>query len=294
MPKYIHTADIHLRLSVPICRTETEEEWLNTQRASLETMRDYAIEHDAYLILDGDIFDSPVASVRLVNMFLDTFLPIKDKVLLLAGNHDLPGHNFNMVDSCSYGIIRKNFQEIPDMEGELGGFHFNAEYNGEHKILVTHQLVFDNEKDQSIVGSGKMAKDLLEEFPHAEIILTGDMHDRFVHVSKDGRIVANPGCVTRQSIKYANHKPSVFLIDTDDKKVDILYLPDTNDVISTEHKDRIEEREERIGAFLEVVKTTGMVSLDFLKNLEEKVPSLDDEIKDVLNDVINIVKKEME
>lgn len=306
MGKYILIADIHLKKAIPSCRTEDEQGWLDIQKKTLEAVRDYAVEHDATIAMVGDIFDTPVASVTMVTMFLDVFLPIKDRVLILAGNHCVVHHNFDNVEGSSYGILRKTFREIPDLgsDSEIGGHHFNTEYSGSHSIVCTHQLVIPNEKDIEIIGSGKTPKALIKEYPNADFIFTGDYHHKFIYKGKNCAVL-NPGCSTRQSVKYVDYSPCCYFVDTDNMEVNELPLPDNSaDSITTEHRDRLNDRNERLSTFLEVVKSKGTVSLDFIGNLEDAMnnkttykeiegmyENIDKEIiRDILQEIVSGLK----
>ena len=291
--RLILTADIHLKKAVPVCRPEDEAGWLVEQKKMLEKLAEHAIENHALLLFVGDIFDAPVASISVVNMFLEVFLPIKDRVLIMAGNHDLRGHNYENVDESSYGILAKWFTEIPDRTlGNIGGHHFNEPYAGEHNIVCTHQLVFPTESEASLCGA-KTAKTLLKEYPHAELVLVGDMHSKFVY-EEDGRYVVNPGCATRQSIKYADYIPSCYLIDTEIGLIDQLDLPDVEAVLSTGHRDRIAERDERIANLLEIAGNRGTISMDFLANLQNQIGLVSEDVQSVLNEIITEVKEMQE
>lgn len=273
MPKYIIVADIHLKRNVPTCRTENDQEWLDLQRKTLDKLKEYTIETDSTLVVAGDIFDNPVASVTVLDMFISTFYSIRDRVLISSGNHDLPQHSIDKLKECSYGVLCNFFKQIPDLgeDSEIGGHDFNTEYKGKHYIIVTHQLVMPSEKDIEIIGSGKTPKALLKEYPHAKWIFTGDYHHKFVY-KKGDRIVLNPGCSTRQSVKYAEYEPICYFVDTDELVIKELPLPDNDPAsISTEHRDKSNARDERMSAFLEVVRKKGTVSLDFIENLEKVV-----------------------
>jgi exonuclease SbcD len=288
--KLILTADIHLKKAVPVCRPEDEAGWLEVQRNMLLKLSEYAMEKDAYLLFVGDIFDAPVASLSVVNMFLGIFLPFKDNVFILAGNHDLRGHNYENVDDSSYGTLRKSFGEIPDnVLRTIGGHHFNEPYQGDHKVVCTHQLVFPNEGEASLCGA-KTASQLLKEYPSAKLVLTGDMHSKFVH-EEDGRYVVNPGCATRQSIKYADYTPSCYFIDTLEGEITQLDLPDTEAVLSTSHRDKIVERDERIANLLEIADNKGKITMDFLANLQNQIGTVPHAVQEVLLDLIREVKE---
>jgi len=291
--KLILTADVHLKKAVPVCRPEDEEGWLQVQRDMLLKLKEHTLANEAKLLFVGDIFDAPVASLVVVDMFLDIFTDIRDDVYIMAGNHDLRGHNYENVRESSYGILRNWFREIPDLDGmDLDGHHFNDPYRGNAPVACTHQLIFPTESEAMLCGA-KTAKTILKEYPNAELVLVGDYHSKFIY-EEDGRYVVNPGCTTRQSIKHADYTPSCYFIDTVEGIIEQKDLPDTEAVLSTSHRDKIAERDERIANLLEIADNKGKVTMDFLANLQNQIGNVPHAVQEVLLGYISELKESEE
>lgn len=291
--KIVHCADLHLRRSVPPCRTETEQEWLELQKSSLLKLKELAVQEDAYLFIVGDIFDSAVASVQVVNMFLETFLPISERVVIMAGNHDLPQHNINAKDESSYGILAKYFSEIDNIpllnkEG-IGGHHFKTEYTGNYKIACTHQFVTMSTEKVDLYGTGITATNLTAQFPDAEIILCGDNHHCFMSKTETA-IVLNPGCMTRQTVAFSDYEPICFIIDTDSKKIRAEKLPDCEAVLSEEHLVYTRNKEERVDRVVSLVRNKQSTTLDFISNLVLAAEKAGGKVKDEVENIIKTIK----
>lgn len=111
------------------------------------------------------------------------------------------------------------------------------------------------------------AERLLDKFPQFDLIVTGHNHKAFV-VEKDGRVLVNPGSLTRQEADKDEHKPRVYLWYAKSNTVTPVYLPIEKNVISREHLDRVKERDERISAFVERLDTDWQIGISFEENLE--------------------------
>jgi DNA repair exonuclease SbcCD nuclease subunit len=98
-------------------------------------------------------------------------------------------------------------------------------------------------------------------------LVTGHNHKSFV-VEQDGRLLVNPGSLTRQKADQIDHKPCVYLWYSKTNTVEPVYLPIEEDVISREHIAGKEERDERIAAFVSRLSEDYEVSLSFMDNLE--------------------------
>ncbi|MCK9231142.1 MAG: hypothetical protein M0P18_10755, partial [Syntrophales bacterium] len=48
-------ADLHLRPDKPACRAESLEDWISLQLRKLSYILDFAYEHDAEVVIAGDI-----------------------------------------------------------------------------------------------------------------------------------------------------------------------------------------------------------------------------------------------
>ena len=269
----LHSADWHLRLDLPRCRVDSD--WLETQRGIVRQIVALANSLDVPATAAGDIFHTPRVPDEVVSMLIEEAQKAKHGISIIAGNHDLPYHSWDNVSRSSFGIIWN--LAVAHQSGffplwELGGANNwglplpTPPGNG---ILFLHRLVFKNKKDLPPNVEASTAQDVLDEFPDYNWILTGDMHQAFHYVGPDGRHVVNPGCITRQAADFRDYRPSVYLVDTDAEIVKQYYLDDTGEVIDDAYLQAEAERDERIGAFIETVKTSGAVSLDFLANVEK-------------------------
>ncbi len=267
----IHTADWHLRLDLPRCRRDPD--WLNTQRLIIREIVALSNHHKCPVALVGDLFHTPRVPDEVVSMLIEESLLSKYGIGVISGNHDLPYHSWDNVSRSSFGIVwnlAENEQAglFPLFKiGVAGQWGQSGIVGSENEVLFLHRLVFKSQKDLPPNVEASLAQDLLDEFPDFDWILTGDMHKAF-HYEKDGRHVVNPGCITRQAADFKDYRPSVYLVDTEEGIVEQLFLNETAEVIDDAYLRAEEERDERITAFVDTVKTSGTVSLDFKANIE--------------------------
>lgn len=264
------TADLHLRLDVPQCRGETEEEWLALQRKSL-----HELMCEDTIVIAGDIFHRAVSSPKLVNMFINRMMG--ELVHIMAGNHDIQMRNPD-TSGTSYGTLEHFFNPVhllydivPYGEEEVKK---RVEWLGyESPILFIHRLVFPSQDAIPPGSDGISARQLLKLYPDYKIIVAGDNHDGFIY-EHEGRKVLVPGSMTIQSAKALDRKCYFYDINEETFEITKHLYPDTGEMVTRGHLDKVDERDERLTAFVEALKKGGEVSFDFEANV---VTALDNE-----------------
>lgn len=264
-------ADLHLRLDVPVCRNETEEEWLELQRKTIEALMRAADDkgHCENIYIAGDIFHRPVSPPRLVNMFLQTLYALDGDglVLVMAGNHDLQARNPDH-SSTAYGTIlySENVHALTDYDTvPYGQEQIEEGYKNDKNILFMHRYVVESPADIIPGMDAITAHDLLALYPDYKLIVAGDNHSGFIY-EENGRKVLVPGAMTRQSANAIDKMPFMYYID-DHLNIEPIALPDCEAILSREHLDKANEREGRMTAFIEALKERGEVTLDFEENV---------------------------
>lgn len=281
----ILTADWHIRSDKPVCRTD---DFIAAQRKKVQFILRLAEKYDATILIAGDIGHHHQWKNWLLERLLTDIREISGPniVAAIAGQHDLPQHNLKLLSDSglgvliAYGAIKvfSSVTEYPLMgssgEFTVKGFHFGQEIKapkikvlGKRLVAMSHQMVIQNKPlwpGQEAPKAGK----LLREFPCYDLILTGDNHKPFVEKYK-GRLLVNPGSITRQTADQEKHKPRVYLWNAEANEVEAAYLPIEKGVISREHIDVKEDRNVRISAFVKYIKDGYEVGLSFQKNIEE-------------------------
>jgi len=270
MSKFICAADLHVRQDRPRCRID--DNWEETQRLMINEIVTIANNKNCNLVLVGDTYDSPNCPARIIAMMIEELSKINNKVLFLAGNHELPYHSIENVSNSSIGIfmtMAKEHNKIVEGMSEYGQWnHFNCEVQGKKTgLLFQHRLVFENIKSMPPNVQAISAQELLKEYPDVDWIFLGDNHSAF-HYEKNGKHIVNPGTTIRQSVNEQSYKPSVYYVNTENEIVERIYLNDNIAMVEDGYLVEETERINHIEAFVEKLKKNEAVELDFLSNIE--------------------------
>lgn len=290
MSKYIFVADMHLRFDTPECRTD---DFVQSQITKLHWLSSLADKENALIVNSGDTFHKarPENGNELLNKIIMPHLPI---MVGIAGNHDLLYHKMENIDKSLYGVFvdyRMAFTPIDTGEyyenddDIIYGFNFGSEITkpedteGNKTIAVYHGYV---SKESGFI-SGKVAKNMLIKNPEYDVILTGDNHETFVE-EYQGRILINPGCFTRQTADKINHKPCVFLYDSETHKHEQIFIPIKNDCFDTDYLTIKKEKDERLDSFVETVNGDFEVGGNYQKNMDSYLlkNKTSDNVKDII------------
>ncbi|KKL56625.1 hypothetical protein LCGC14_2243540 [marine sediment metagenome] len=266
-------SDLHLRLSIPTCRTE--EEFLEAQWRKLEFVKELQKKHECPVLCGGDMFHHWKPSPELLSKTIE-HLPAHFKVIY--GQHDLPAHS--LPDQDKSGIFTLETAGALEL---LPGVHWgqNAEKHsyeiwipvqpiGSHmvrKILVWHKMTYQGKPPWPGCTEPRAGK-LLRKYPKYDLLLMGDNHQSFVEEYED-RILVNPGSLMRQNADQIDFRPRVYLYYAEENRVEPVYLPIEEGVVSRDHIERDSERSDRIDAFISKLDGEWQAGLSFESNLEE-------------------------
>jgi len=279
LDEFIVTGDSHIRADVPTCRVQEQEEWIDTQMNCLQSLVEKANEKKIPILHTGDLFHTSQVQDWLKNKVLDVLSNAQHGVWMIPGNHDLPWHNTKFRQQCSYSIVaRFLLGDAWDLLGEgvsVQAYDFGTEPEQEiapYDIVMTHQLVFPDEKSRVVISGkamGKIPDDFKEQFPNSKIILLGDYHRNF-QVFNGKQTIINPGCMTRQAADFKNYQPVFYHVRKKDENiaVNLIEFPDTEPVVTDEYLRKNEQRDERLEAFIETIQNAGAVSLSYKDNVE--------------------------
>lgn len=258
----ILTGDWHIRDDVPICRVD---DFVTEQWEVLDFISDLQRKHDCPVIHSGDLFNHWKPSPYLLSM---TMGHLPDQFHTIYGNHDLPQHNLELADKSGIYALEKANKLVV-----LEGTHWNQDPIGigpdrlfKRKMLVWHVMTFQGTTPWPGCKDAKGAT-LLRKYPQYDLIVTGDNHKPFIE-THDGRILVNPGCITRQTASQFEYKPAVWLWYADTNTVAPVYLPIEKGIISREHLEEKAERENRLDSFISKLDGDFDAGLSFEDNLQ--------------------------
>ena len=267
LTRFVHAADLHISGTVPRCRLDAD--WNHTQLAMVAFLVSTANENKCPLVLCGDIFDKPRVATECVVFTIQELRKAEHGVYLLAGNHDLLQANVATLHQTSLGVLLEIFPHISQIDGVQDAQPFGLDKSTGAPVAFSHQLVFKDEKARPPMAKGLTAAELLDQFPGAKWIFTGDMHDRF-HVTIGDRHVVNPGSTITHNASKIGDKGYCALVDIVAESVQWIEIPDDPAMVSDGHLRKEEVRESRIAAFLDMVKGATATVLDFRANLEAR------------------------
>ena len=292
--KILITADWHVRGERPLCRTD--EDWIESQRKTIAQIREAFFHTGCEQIwILGDIFDAPRCATAAVNMLIGELKKFpQNSVKILCGNHDLKDHNYNNLEECSIGTLKKIFGDVPDVVANdgIGSMSVSAkpfaldDLQSNADVICTHQLTFPNEKARPMPGCGVLAQDLLDRWANAELIFTGDYHHGYIYKEDwdtlPGRYVVTPGCINIQKADELDYEPFVVVWDTksniDDYNFCKVYLDPQREFCTRDHIEAREQKEAQLAEVVETIKGGTEITLDFDSNLSAAVAKCDEKI----------------
>jgi len=287
--KFIVTADWHLRKTVPRCRTETEEEWLEFQTYLVEDILGECSKKGADLIIAGDIFDRANPGTGFVNHFSQLFQSYTlFSKFAIPGNHDLPYHDINLVNESGFGTLEIH-KVISTHSNKFSLIPFNFIMDPKLNLAVCHQLCFEKQAPPNV--NAITAKDLLKKYPKTQWIVAGDNHHGF-HYKDGNRHVIVPGSIFISAVDQIRYKPKIYYINTETELVEPIYLRNDESKLTSEYLEDEKKRDSRIDNFIESIRAKGKVSFSFGDNLEKKLnqKTISPEIKKIIIGIREEVK----
>ena len=250
-PTAILTGDWHLREDTPKCRTDNfwEAQW-----KKVKFIKELADEYSCPILHSGDLFHHWKPSPRLISFCIEC-LPF---IYVIPGNHDLPNHNLDLLEKSGLWTLQKAGKiAITKIKlGEIGP----GQYETAPVVGMIHKLINHPQSDTT-------AKGLLKKHKDYDLILTGDNHESF-NYSDGKRILINPGSLMRQTAAQEEHTPKVYLWFAEDNSYQVQFLPQEKDVISRDHLEKVEERDERMEAFIARLDSDYETELSFENNIK--------------------------
>lgn len=277
----ILTSDWHLRETHPICRTD---DFFATQWRKVKFVADLQARHQCPVLHAGDLYDYWKPSPHLLSL---TMQSLPHKFMTAYGQHDLPQHSLALAHKCGVYAL--------ECAGavQIAGFHYGETPTNSRFLVIDNRVILLWHK---MVWTGKLpypgcldvpALDILDKYTECDMIISGDNHKPFV-VEDSGRLLVNPGSLSRQTSDQIDHEPRVYLWFADTNTVDAVYIPIEQNVISREHIDCSEKRDARIEAFVRRLSQEWDVGLDFIGNLDrfEKENSVAKPVMDIVRKAI--------
>lgn len=267
---YILTSDWHLRSTKPVARTDA---FFPAMWKKVMFINELSEKLKAPVLHSGDLYHHWNTCPDLLTR---TIRALPDRFFTIYGNHDLPEHSLeqqelsgvhtlwvgqhlDIADGCHWGLNPLDIDRRSTFLKKGNGYN--------RRILMWHVLTYKG-KDLPYPGCEEMsAKQILKKYPEYDLIVTGDNHKTFVE-EYQGRLLVNPGSILRMTAAQIEHKPCVFLYYAETNTVEQVFIPIEDNVLSREHIDEKEERNDRISAFISSLDTDWDADMSFEKNLD--------------------------
>ena len=262
-PSAILTSDWHLREDTPVCRTDN---FWETQWKKVDFVAQLQREYNCFVYHAGDLFHHWKPSPYLLR---ETMLHLPIAFYTVYGQHDLPQHSLELKYKSGISVLEQAGKVIVLDEASWGQTPANgSRYFFKNKnILVWHNFTYVGKEPFPGCNSPK-AHVLLEKYKQFDLILTGDNHQSFTSHGLSGNLLVNPGSLMRQTAAQIDFQPKVYLWYAEDNIVETVDVPIEQGVITREHIEKVQERDERIDAFISSLKTGWEMSLSFEDNMK--------------------------
>lgn len=282
---FIFCADMHIRESIPICRVDP---FIYSQWGKLDFLSELQKEHECPIGCAGDFLHHWKPSPSLLTTIMEH---MPNEFNTIYGDHDLPNHSFKMKNKSGLKTLDKA-GVLKIVHGGHGVNKYSKKLPTRkpsftvkgRKILLWHIMTWKN-KLPFPGCEASSGKSLLKRYPEFDVIVTGDNHSPFI-VKHEGRLLVNTGSMMRQSAIQIDYKPAFWLYYADTNTVKKVYIPIEPDVITREHLEAIQVKNDRIDAYVGAFQSLKRPSLDFDKNVEKffaknKTPIT---IRNIIND----------
>ena len=262
-------SDAHLREDTPTCWIGDfqQEQW-----GSLMCIKALQDIHDCVVLHAGDLFDHWKPSPWLISMTIE-HLP--KHFFTIYGQHDLPQHNWELREKSGIYTLEKagilkvlsygHWGRTPEDDNfDCFAIHLNK-VDIVRRIYTWHHMTYITPPFPG--ASEGQATAILRKYPQYDLIVTGDNHQSFATEYK-GRLLVNPGSMTRQTAAQIDFQPRVALWYADTNTIEWVNLPIAENAITREHIEVKERRDERIDAFISRLDNDWKAGMSFTENLE--------------------------
>lgn len=283
MSKLLCTGDWHIRATNPQYRIDN---YYKTLIGKIDWIINLALSEGCIAILQpGDFFDSPDQANHVEIDLIDRFQKIIDRLSIVSifGQHDCKYRNRSNTALEKFrkagwvhiaNVENIAISALDDIYGASWEDEIPAIKNKQlFNILLIHKTI--TEKGQQWPGQTNYisAVDMLQQNPEYQLIISGDNHKSFYYANNTGRTLLNCGSLMRTTIGQRDHKPVVYIVDTDINEINQYFVPiqPIGEVMDLELADDVKERNEALEAFMKGLSSDYEVELNFEENLKQLI-----------------------
>ncbi|MCK8817764.1 metallophosphoesterase [Natroniella sulfidigena] len=277
--KLLVMTDTHIRGTTPGRRMDNFKE---TLLKKLKEVKQIAIEEEVDFILHGgDLFDRPDTAPSVVNEFINVLCDYPVPIYLVAGNHDLFGHNPETLPRTMLGVLVASgvvnlVSEEPillskdGIDLQLTGKSFDYEVDSKNTTAYSVKKAEDVDYALHLVHGMLLERPffdqgytLIEDVEtEADLIVVGHYHLGFGKLEFNGTKFLNPGALARISadLKEIKRKPQVALVDFKEEiDIQLRELETASkgaEVLDRSEIEDVKFREKKLANFIREVKAT--------------------------------------
>ena len=294
--KLLVTGDWHLSDRTPRSRKDDYQEAMN---GKIRRILSIAGKNQVEAILQaGDLTDSHDSPDKFKVKWIDRFRNFP-KIYTVPGQHDLRYHTSDIwntplgvlsqavaIHTITDNRSRDLFDDVADKRINVYGAGWGQEIPKPdpeiYSILITHRMVV-MDKLWAAQENYEMPGTLLRENPGYQLIVSGDNHNSF-HYIDGGRFLINCGSLMRSNIDQVDHKPCVWIFDTDENPAEQIYLDvkpfekvmdieraEREKAVKDQKNEKLEELERRLKS------KSKIEGLNYASRVSERVKLLQDE-----------------
>lgn len=273
----ILVSDLHIREKSPVCRTDN---FIKTAERKYQWLSELQQEHKCPILCGGDVFDHWRPSPWLMAWALRN---LPDRIIAIPGQHDLPAHNLENIDRSGIQVLSDAGKILLLFADSDYDDHAIAYYAfpwgtplgraetcvGElRNVALIHYGVYESKPHYpGAENTGGTAVSVIKKMPGFDLIVSGDNHLSFT-CKVGNRLLVNPGSFMRTTAAQADFKPSVYLWYADTNTVERVFVPIEKDVICRDHIDSVEERDERLEAFISRLDNNIEIGISYKENMK--------------------------
>jgi len=306
-------SDLHYTGTPPVCRRDRNN-WMETLERKTAFIGGVARKHDVDVILvAGDVFDVPCPHVSVLiqvtrwwQKYLGDF-----NIVLVPGQHDLLNHNLGLLGKSAISVLDAlprvrvlldnevcfPGRDTPGGSWVVVGVPWGVEPKAPDIeisndtcisptiVALTHRMVWSTQKPYPSVEDSAQLEKQRELFHWADIVVSGDNHQRFIHINNrnNPRLWVNPGSFYRRSADQIGFQPQCVLIRGVPPNADVetINIPIDPDAVSRDHLDEA-KADERIETFVSSLQSRiEGPKLDFKEVVEQmtKLPSVSEGVR---------------
>lgn len=270
------------------------------------------------ILQPGDFFESHKATDFLKQYIINYLYSGMASVPIYTvfGQHDLRYHNSNVLNTPLKVLEAARVVHLLGKEPFVAGLNvdfYGASWNEDipeiknpdnFNVLVCHKMIVDTK-----IWEGQEDHTYAKTFllrTKFDLIVSGDNHKSFIAHSGPGssigkRLLINCGSLLRTRIDQEDHRPCVYIYDTDPKNKPVLeqiylHIDDFENVIRIEEARKEKEENENLKKFIEALDVdVQLTGLNYKRNVWHAIlydENMDEDVKTFTDMVFKRLEKE--